>query len=468
MYPEDSSPPDSASVKGLPPVTPPSGKFIAQLFLVPLVIVGCIALIFFGIIWLFGDVLGGLGGPRTPEQFLDKLDRSNVDVRWRAAADLAQVLLRDDQLASNPRFALDLAERLHKAMDSAAAGEKALAERLARHPHLVERLSRLVQGEPDPQRDSSDAEWKTLEAQWKALEPDHNYVLYLSAALGSFALPVGAPLLSELAAKEPVEVNIIVTLQRRRAVWALANLGENLKRFDQLPPERQAAVRADLEEEAAGSGDRGRWARDTLDSLQARQTGKPATLGVDAALVRCAADVQDPFLRELAGFAMGFWDGTPDENQRMEKALLRLTQDDGRGDETLARLFINKEDAQKDSLPITTRPGLRIQYNANAALARRGSMKVRLDLLEEMLNEEEQRACHRLRRANGQEDPDEATAYLTVFAALKAVAELHSKRPEIITERPSLLQAVKKLTQSPNAAVRAEAERTRITLSQNP
>ncbi|HXG13047.1 MAG TPA: hypothetical protein VNK04_25035 [Gemmataceae bacterium] len=468
MQSKDSSASDPHSAKGLPPVTPPSGKFIAQLFLVPLAIVGAIALVFFAILWLFGDVLGGLGGPRRPAQFLDKLDKSNPDVRWRGAADLAQVLLRDNQLASDPRFALDLAERLRKAMDATAAGEKALAERLAKQPRLAERLSKLVQGEPDLERAPDDAEWKALKAQWTALEPDLNYTLYLSACLGNFALPVGAPLLIELAGREPAEDNILVTMQRRRAVWALANLGDNLRRFDRLSPERQAEVLDRLEREAAVSGDRGRWARAALDFLTARQAGRPQTMGVDEVLVRCAEDPQDPFLRELAAFAMGFWEGTPDENRRMEQALFRLTQDDGRGSELLAHLWVNRENIAADSQPVTSRPGVRVQYNANLALARRGSDRVRLDMLEEMLDEEGQKAVHRLRRSDGREDPDEATAYLTVVGALKGLTELHAKNPTKVAERPSLREAIDRLAQSRNAIVRTEAEQTRIALSPSP
>src|SRR5207244_6408731 len=94
---------------GLPPIKPPSGKFIAQLFLVPLLIVLGIMGLFFTLRGLFG-----IGGPRTAEQCFHTLDQANPDVRWRAAQDLAQVLPRDDMLASDPKFALDLADRLRQ------------------------------------------------------------------------------------------------------------------------------------------------------------------------------------------------------------------------------------------------------------------------------------------------------------------------------------------------------------------
>jgi hypothetical protein len=455
--------------RGLPPVTPPSGKFLAKLFLVPLLIAAGIIAIAAGIIWL-----GGLGGPRTPAQFIEKLDKSNADVRWRAAADLAQVLLRDDQLASNPGFALDLAERLRKAMDSAAPTERALNDRLAKHPHLVERLSRLVQNQTDHERDRSDPEWKALETDWKKLEPDLNYILYLSSCLGNFMLPTGAPLLSELAMQEEGEVNIVETLRRRRAVWALANLGANLDRFDRLPSDRQEAIREQLEQEAAGGEPRGTWAWATRENLQGRQAGQPRTMGVAVALVQCSEFGfarqyrRDPFLRELAGYAMGFWRGSPDEDQMMDEALVALTQDDGQGSEALARLFINHEEQQRDSLPVTDDPGVRVRYNAVAALARRGSERTRLDMLEDMLDEQLQMKMHRLRRQDGTEVPDQATAIVTVVTALKAVAALHEQRPELVASRPSLSAAIERLKESGNPAVRTEAERTRLTLSPNP
>src|SRR4051812_1159936 len=94
---------------GLPPVVPPSGKYIAQLFIVPgLIVAGAVGvLLFFS--WM-------AGGPRTPEGFLAGLRNINPEVRGRAASDLAQVLLRDDALAANPTFGLELAARLQDAL----------------------------------------------------------------------------------------------------------------------------------------------------------------------------------------------------------------------------------------------------------------------------------------------------------------------------------------------------------------
>src|SRR5437764_440430 len=96
--------------KGLPPVRPPSGRFVVQMFVVPGLIVAVVILIIYGVSWL-------VSGSTSREKFMEGLRSSNPDVRWRAANDLAQVLLRDRQepepkLAADPGFALDLAELL--------------------------------------------------------------------------------------------------------------------------------------------------------------------------------------------------------------------------------------------------------------------------------------------------------------------------------------------------------------------
>src|SRR5262245_44125425 len=103
-------PPSGEPAKGLPPVTPPSGRHIVQLFLIPGLIVAGAVTILLGFSWL-------AGGSRTPEQFLKNIDSANSDIRWRAANDLAQVLKRDDKLAADSAFALRLTERFARALD---------------------------------------------------------------------------------------------------------------------------------------------------------------------------------------------------------------------------------------------------------------------------------------------------------------------------------------------------------------
>src|SRR5712692_6607929 len=194
---------DAPPPKGLPPVVPPSGKEIARLFLTPLLIVIGLVIPLLGFFWLFG-------GGWTPEDYLKKLDDPNPDVRWRGAEYLGQMLLRDDNLASNPKFGLDLAERLRQTLDKNAGAERGLAQKLRRQPKAE------------------------LVGEDKALEPARDHVLYLGSCLGNLTLPVGAPILSRIAlTPDDAETNV-VTRRRWQALWALANLGDNLKRFQRL------------------------------------------------------------------------------------------------------------------------------------------------------------------------------------------------------------------------------------------
>lgn len=111
---------------------------------------------------------------------------------------------------------------------------------------------------------------------------------------------------------------------------------------------------------------------------------------------------------------------------------------------------------------------LEIQYNALRALAYRGSDAMkdpdRLDKLGEMLDEQKQQGNFRLKLKNGQEVSDQAEARTTVESALKAIVQLHKKRPDIDLSR--LHPAIDKLTQSGNEVLKQEALRTKAALAQ--
>src|SRR5207249_727733 len=133
-----------------------------------------------------------------------------------------------------------------------------------------------------------------------------------------------------------------------------------------------------------------------------------------------------PLLREIAVFALNFWDGP-----EVEDALVARLGDNGEGQGDLPT-ELTEGDKNRDAQPITNTPGLRIRYNAAIALARRGSERTPLDLLEKMLDESEQLNQHHLRsRKDGHETADEATAYQTVETALGAVVELHRKNRSV-------------------------------------
>jgi len=115
------------------------------------------------------------------------------------------------------------------------------------------------------------------------------------------------------------------------------------------------------------------------------------------------------------------------------------------------------------TLPST--PGWQVRYNATRALAHRGSARLPLDILAEMLNEEQQ-LRNNVEALNGKKYVDEASANIIVIGALKAVRAWH-KHPEAVTavgrDNPELQRvyaAVNRLRDSKNAVVQAEAANT--------
>lgn len=441
-------PPQNGEAKpnpGLPTVTPPTGGMFLRLFGVPALIVGGLVLILIVAQPLIGRaskfLLGrAWGASRTPEQFLSEIDNTNAEVRWRAANDLAQVLLRDDALASDANFALQLTSRLRKALDTSAPFEKAHAEHFA------------AQKPEDETRELA------------KLDPERNYILLLAQCLGHFMVPAGAPVLEEMAVQESGLDPRALSTRRRQALWALANLGENVKRFDKLSAEQQDAVQTQLER-AVESGDQTTLAKNTLEYLKRRREGHLSALGVDRVVEKCA-DAEDPSLRELAAFVVNFWSGTATEDARMEKALVRLAYDSGKGEDELAKLedqnpaesskLLNKLIEVEQTRSLVKKPGFRVQVNATIALARQGSAKVRLDLLQTMLDEEELRSIFVLQtKKSGAERPNEGEVVETILNTLKAIAELHRKRPQFDLSR--LHSALDKLAHNPNVAVETEA-----------
>lgn len=423
---------------GLPTVTPPTGGMFFRLFGVPALIVGGLVLLLIvgqPLIGKFSSYfLGRTWGSSSPEQFLRDLDNSNKEVRWRAANDLVQVLLRDDNLASNSAFALQLNQRLRRILDSSAPSER-------NHAAQVAKLS------PED------------EARERAkLDPDRDYILLLTQSLGHFMVPVGAPILKELAVQQSGMDPRALQARRGRALWALAKLGESLKRFDNLSAEQKQAVLTQLER-AADGGEQADVAKAALDFLKNRQEGQPSAMGVDRVIATCAAD-DNPFLRKLSALVATFWSGTAAENARIEKALLRLCDDPGKGEEELAKL--EDENADEPTRKLVKKPGFTIQAQAVIALARQG-WKVRLTLLQSMLDEDELGGIFVVQaKKGGSEQPDQAAVVETILNALKAVAELHRKNPQL--DLSSIRPAIDKLAHNPNAAVKAEAERALLAL----
>ena len=282
--------------KGLPPVKAPSGRHIVQLFIVPGLIVAVAVTILLGFSWL-------AGGSRSPDKLLENIQSDNPDIRWRAANDLAQVLKKDDKLASDPSFGLKLASHLKKAM----------AE-----------LNRLEKEQADLAADATSKEKTSARNRLTAQE---HYVQYLGACLGNMSVPVGAPLLEELARNGCGSGDPRVLL-RRQAVWALANLGDGQKRYAKLSDDRKREIHQKLEQEAEStSPDTASWARTTLKYLDHK-----GSLGVIEALADCSRDEHDIFLREEVAHALTFWEGEAPEKELAEQTLVRLARDTGYGE----------------------------------------------------------------------------------------------------------------------------------------
>jgi hypothetical protein len=108
--------------------------------------------------------------------------------------------------------------------------------------------------------------------------------------------------------------------------------------------------------------------------------------------------------------------------------------------------------------------GWEIKYTATVALARRGSdlAKDHFDTLEEMLDEEQQQANCKVRNRDGREIVNEPAATSNVTTALKALIELHRRKPDL--DLSKFNPAIQKLLDSKNPLLRTEAEKTRAAL----
>jgi HEAT repeat protein len=441
--PTRNGPPNSKAVApGLPTVEPPSGKHILQMFLVPGVIVALIVGVVIGFVWLFG-------GPRTPEQWLKQLRDPNPDVRWKAAADLAQHLLRDPDLSSDADFALQLAGFLDDARENSAAEEKAIADRLTKITDKEAREKELqkIQGE----------------GSWKSLDADRKTIMYLGACLGNFRVPVGVPLLKQMAEQETgMEPNSLAA-QRWRAVFALANLGQRLgKDYPALPDVRKDLIETRLDK-ALKNPRLAKWAAPALENVKSRRAGTPEMMGLDGTFEKITEPgTSDPFLRELVALALNFWTGTDAENDRMDRLLLRLTNDSGGGGDVLTEL--TGQDPAGFTVPNSV-SGLEVSYLANRALANRGSRLVRLPMFLDMLDEDYLRTTMKVRRKDGTEVTDQNAVVQTLIDSLKALEQLHRKRPGM--DLSSLRKAIDTLADHSNAAAQAEAKKLQMALDTN-
>jgi hypothetical protein len=159
--------------------------------------------------------------------------------------------------------------------------------------------------------------------------------------------------------------------------------------------------------------------------------------------------------------AATYWSGTEAENARIEKVLLHLCNDSGKGAEDLGKREAENPDQQTRSL--VKKPGFDVQVQAALALAHHG-WKVRLSQLQAMLDEDELRSIFVVEsKKGGKEQPDQALVVETMLNALKAVAKLHERDPQ--RDLSSLRPNLDRLAHNPNPAVQTEAGRVVLALS---
>ena len=330
VQPPMNPPPDPASIlPGLPTVQPPSGRHILLMFVVPGTIVAC--LIGVMLLFTYGCSARRSSGRRALHS------RRSTSGNGRCAAtsaadDLAKALPRDKNLAADAGF--------RPRSWRTGSNEPGPQQRDPPRKHVAERL-----GQQKTDQALAAKELKKLrgEADFQKLERERTYIQYLTGALGTMSVPVGVPVLRQLAEQESgLEPKVLA--RRWRTVFALAarpDAGERLQsKYDPMPDIAKDQILRQQLQKAIDRGDRPEWARSALEHLEGRRSGKQTTMmGVDQTAVRCA-DPQhsDPFMRKLVALSLNFWTGSDAENERVEQLLVRLTHDSGAGTDFLIEI----------------------------------------------------------------------------------------------------------------------------------
>ena len=115
------------------------------------------------------------------------LRSTNAEVRWRRASDLAQVLKRDEALAANAKFSLDLAGLLRQALRDNEYSERRYQEKSA-----------------EDRREAL-----------KALQDERAFIEFLIASLGNFSVPTGVSRRSLNRVTPARSARMIAPVQRR-------------------------------------------------------------------------------------------------------------------------------------------------------------------------------------------------------------------------------------------------------------
>ncbi|MGD9632095.1 MAG: HEAT repeat domain-containing protein [Pirellulales bacterium] len=118
-YPAPPNRPAASGDDMLPPVEPPSARFIIQLFVVPAIIVLLVVGVWIGVTWLVRRTT------MQPEDLIAGLETSSV-ARWQRASELADLLRNErfKEFRHDQKAADQLAAILDREVDAAEGGQK--------------------------------------------------------------------------------------------------------------------------------------------------------------------------------------------------------------------------------------------------------------------------------------------------------------------------------------------------------
>lgn len=432
----------------LPPVEPPSGRLIAQLFLIP----GLVVAVLVGLVWLFFGWLAP--GNYEPQDFLKGLRSSHDPVRWRTAQDLAQILPRKQELRLNVDFALQLTALLEEELD----------------------------------RDRASAASRDARDQSTASEEAPHLAEFLPAAVGHFHVPIAVPVLCRII-RDHVRhiawlpgsgdgsgggVVNVSGLRVRNSLVALATLGNRLEELEQLPADVQQDLLAALHRSADRGDAMARYARLAWEYLSRRVRqnalphsaevtpgaagvsppgdaagGVPGTIvsGSDASVPELVAELRDALALAVA---------CEDEMSRKYACLALANWPEGELEPLLLELLRGDRPPTLLDSATPQRAVQEIQYNAALALLRRRSPRTPWRWIEELLDES---ALQQRYREDSPQGYNVAAVSMAQLAALRTLYQVEQKHPGFVREHPTIVPLLEKLRSSGNAAVQVEARR---------
>ena len=408
----------SVSPGALPPVEPPNPRFIAQLFLIP----GLLVAVVVGFIWIFFGWLGT--STQDADTLLMLVETSPSDTqRWKAAQDLAQLLPRDQDLRCNMRFALKMTETLQRERQRPAPPAQDENVKREQAPDLLE---------------------------------------FLPAAVAHFHAPVGLPLLQAIVADNVDKVSDKVALLRlRNAIVAIGIMGAKVQEYDSLPVEKKGQMLATLRQEAGGGPGRPTWARLALAYLTLRDQRSSNAGKTDATepygiveTLRLGARAADELTRKYTVSALANWD-----EPKVDPLLRQLAGDQG----DLPDSAFEKDEKEPFTEQDRARGEREIRYNAALALARRGSPLTPWHTVLEILDEDALRKQYvgfAAGRSYGNEVNAANMATQCIAKALRDLHELRRTNRKVWDEQKDVQEAVQRLAERGSSmVVRVEAEK---------